>query len=61
MERLVMDHLVGAIPNPPEAAAAAPSLRAVLPVISSLAPAVQALPLLVVLLLGAAVVPSPQD
>jgi hypothetical protein len=56
----MMDHVVGAIPNPPEAVAAAPSLPAVLPVISSLAPAVQALPLLVVLLLGA-VVPSPQD
>ena len=61
MDRLMMDHSVGATPNPSEAVAAAPSLPAVLPAISSLAPAVQALPLLVVLLLGAAVVPSPQD
>jgi hypothetical protein len=57
----MMDHLVGAIPNPPEALAEAPSLPAVLPVSSILAPAVGALPLLAVLLLGAAVVPSPQD
>jgi hypothetical protein len=52
---------VGAIPNPPEALAEAPSLPAVPPVSSILAPAVGALPLLAVLLLGAAVVPSPQD
>ena len=57
----MMGRLVGAIPNPPEAVAAAPSLPAVLPVIASPAPAVGAFPLLAVLLLGAAGVPSPQD
>jgi hypothetical protein len=57
----MMDHLVGVIPNSSEAVAAAPSLPAVLPVIPSPAPAVGALPWLAVLLLGVAVVPSPQD
>ena len=57
----MMDRLVGVIPNSPEAVAAAPSLPAVLPAIPSPAPAVGALPLLAVLLLGVAVVPSPQD
>jgi hypothetical protein len=61
MDRLMMDHLVGVIPNSSEAVAAAPSLPAVLQAIPSPAPAVGALPLLAVLLLGAAVVPSPQD
>ena len=45
----------------PEAVAAAPSLPTVLPGIPSPAPAVGALPWLAVLLLGVAVVPSPQD
>jgi hypothetical protein len=57
----MMDHLVGAIPNPPEAVAAAPNLLAVLPVIPSPDPAVGTFPLLAVLPLGAAVVPSPWD
>ena len=57
----MMDRLVGAIPNPPEAVAAAPSLPAVLLVIPSLDPAVGAFSSLAVLLLGAALVPSPQD
>jgi hypothetical protein len=57
----MMDRLVGAIPNPPEALAAAPSLLAVLPVIPSPDPAVGAFPLLAVLLLGAAVVPTLED
>jgi hypothetical protein len=61
MDRLMMDLLVGVIPNPPEAVAAAPNLPTVLPVVSSLAPAVGGLPLLAVLLLGAAKVPSPRD
>ena len=56
-----MDRLVRAIPNPPEAVAAAPSLPAVLPVNPSLDPAVGAFSSLAVLLLGAAGVPSPQD
>ena len=57
----MMGRLVGVIPNSSEAVAAAPSLPAVLPAIPSPAPAVGALPLLAVLLLGVAVVPSPQD
>jgi hypothetical protein len=57
----MMGRLVGVIPNSSEAVAAAPSLPAVLPATPSPAPAVGALPLLAVLLLGVAVVPIPQD
>jgi hypothetical protein len=48
----MMDRLVGAIPNPPEAVAAAPSLPAVLLVVPSLDPTVGTFPLLAVVLGG---------
>jgi hypothetical protein len=51
MARWMMDRLVGAIPNPPVAVAAAPGLLAVLAVIPSPDPAVGAFPELAVLLL----------
>jgi hypothetical protein len=51
--------LAGAIPNPSAAAAVAPSLRVVLPVIPSPDPVVAASRALAVLLLAAAVVPNP--
>ena len=57
----MMDRLVGAIPKPPEAVAAAPSLLAVLPVIPSPDPAVAAFPLLAVLLRGRRWPPALQD
>jgi hypothetical protein len=51
--------LVGAISNLPAAGVVIPSLRVVLPVVPSPEPAAGVSPALVVLLLGAAVVPTP--
>jgi hypothetical protein len=54
----MLGHLVGAIPNLP-AAGVVPSLRVVLPVVPSPEPAAGVSPVLVVLRLGAALVPNP--
>ena len=58
MDRWMTGRLVGAIPNLPAAGVVAPSLRVVLWVIPSPDPVLGAFPLLAVLLLGVAVVPS---
>jgi hypothetical protein len=56
----MLGHLVGAIPNLPAAGVVVvPSLRVVLPVVPSPEPAAGVSPVLVVLLLGAALVPNP--
>jgi hypothetical protein len=51
--------MVGAIPNPPAAGVVVPSLRVVLPVAPSPEPPAGVSPALVVLRLGAALVPNP--
>jgi hypothetical protein len=58
MDRLMMDRLVGAIPNLPAAAVVVPSPPMVLSVIPSPEPAAGVSPALVVRLLGVAVAPS---
>ena len=59
MDRWTTGRLVGAIPNLPAAGVVVPSLRVVLPVVPSPEPAAGVSPALVVLLLGAALVPNP--
>lgn len=60
MDRWMMGHLVGAIPNLPAAGVVVPSLRVVLPALPRPGSAGVS-PALAVLLLGVGVAPSPED